>query len=100
LELERRGATIAMVPFCGRAGEGGRIGTIVLSRLEDGSLVDVERWTGRDELALALVAPVWDRYRTFAGIPRVGGTLTRTADDRRVVIVGWCGDVEFEEVVA
>ena len=49
-ELERRGATVAAVPFSGWAGEGGRVGTITLSRSTGGELVDVERWSGRDEL--------------------------------------------------
>jgi hypothetical protein len=49
-ELEQRGATIAIVPFWGRAGQGGTIATITLSRVEDGALVDVERWSSRDEL--------------------------------------------------
>ena len=60
-ELERRGATVAVVPFSGRAGRGGDAGTIVLSRIDGDHLVDVERWTGRDELAHALEAPIWDR---------------------------------------
>ena len=57
-ELERRGATAAVVPFSGRAGEGGRVGTITLSRIDGGELIDVERWSGRDELAYALEAPI------------------------------------------
>ena len=32
-ELERRGATVAVVPFSGRAGHGGTTGTITLSRI-------------------------------------------------------------------
>jgi NADPH:quinone reductase-like Zn-dependent oxidoreductase len=53
-QLELRGATIASVPFSGRAGQRGHVGTIVLSHLVGDELVDVERWTGRDELAFAL----------------------------------------------
>jgi len=49
-ELERRGATIATVPFSGRAGSGGTVERIVLSRVQGDKLVDVERWTARDEL--------------------------------------------------
>jgi len=99
-ELERRGATNVVVPFTGRAGEGGRVGTIGLSRLEGGQLLDVERWSGRDRLAYALEAPVWDRYGSFTGPPQVGGTLTWTLADRRIVIVGRRGRVDFEEVIA
>jgi hypothetical protein len=87
-ELERRGATIAVVPFHGRAGAGGESGTITLSRLQDGELVDVERWTGRDELADALEAPLWGRYGSFAGQPPIDGAVIWTTQDRRVVISG------------
>ncbi len=72
-ELERRGATIAEVPFCGRAGRGGQTEVIRLSRCEGGEMVDVERWTFRDELAYALEALVWDRYGAFAGHPLIRG---------------------------
>jgi hypothetical protein len=61
-ELERRGATVAVVPFSGRAGLGGETGTITLSGFAGDELV-VERWTGRDELAFApegpCVGPLW-----------------------------------------
>jgi hypothetical protein len=56
-ELERRGATIATVPFSGRAGRGGTVERIVLSRVQGDELVDVERWSGHDELCYALEAP-------------------------------------------
>jgi hypothetical protein len=39
---ERRRATIAVVPFVGRAGRGGEIDRIRLSRMECDQLVDVE----------------------------------------------------------
>jgi hypothetical protein len=94
-ELERRGATIAIVPFSGRAGRGGDVGTIVLSRIDDG-----ERWTGRDQLAHALEAPIWDRYGTFAGQPSICGTVTWTLADRLIVIAGKRGGEAFEEVAA
>jgi len=42
-ELERRGATVALVPFWGRAGRSGTTETITLSRVEDDALVDIER---------------------------------------------------------
>jgi hypothetical protein len=98
-ELERRGATIAVVPFSGRAGDGARVGTIILSRLDGDELVDVERWTGRDELAYALEGPVWDRYGTFAGQPFVRGTVTWTLADRCILVAGQRGGETFKEVV-
>ena len=99
-ELERRGATIAVVPFSGRAGHGGTTGTITLSRLHGGELTAVERWSGRDELALALDGPVWDRYGQFAGHPRIRGTVTWTLADRCILIAGQRGGEAFEESLA
>lgn len=98
-ELEHRGATVAVVPFCGRAGRGGTTATITLSRVENDRLVDVERWTSRDELAHALEAPVWDRFGVFAGQPLIRGEVNWTAEDRSVLIVGTRGDERFEETV-
>ena len=99
-ELERRGVTIAVVPFSGRAGGGGRTGTITLGRLEGDELVDVERWSGRDELALALEGPVWDRYGAFVGHPWVRGAVTWTVADRCILIAGQRGGEAFEETLA
>jgi len=90
---------LAMVPFSGRAGLGGTVGTITLSRVDRGELVDVERCSGCDELAYALEAPVWDRFGQFNGHPLVRGTVTWLLADRVVLIAGLRGDVPFEEVV-
>ena len=98
-ELERRGATAAVVPFWGRAGRGGRTDVIKLLRLEGEQLVEVERWTGRDELCYALEAPVWDRFGPFTGHPLVSGEVTWSAEDRTVLIEGRRGDRRFEELV-
>ena len=98
-ELERRRATVAVVPFWGRAGTGGRTDTIKLARLEDGELVDVERWTSRDELCYALEAPMWERFGTFAGHPLIRGEVIWSAEDKTVVITGRRGDRRFEEIV-
>ena len=98
-ELERRGATIATVPFSGRAGRGGSVDRIVLSRVDGNELVDVERWSGRDELCYALEAPIWDRFGSFAGQPQIAGVVLWTAADRRVVIEGRRGQKRFEELV-
>jgi hypothetical protein len=99
-ELERRGATVAVVPFSGRAVDGGTTGTITLSRLEGGRLVDVERWCGRDKLALVLEGPVWDRYGQFAGHPWIRGAVTWTVAGRCIVIAGRRGGAAFEESLA
>ena len=94
-ELGRRGATVATVPFWGRAGRGGHTDTITLLRLAG----EVERWTGRDELCHALEAPVWERFGTFVGHPLVSGEVIWTAADRSVVIRGSRGERPFEELV-
>ena len=99
-ELERRNATIAVVPFSGRAGRGGSTATITLSRGENDELVDVQRWTSRDELAYALEAPVWDRFGMFAGQPLIRGEVIWSVEYHTVVILGTRGDQRFEEAVA
>jgi hypothetical protein len=99
-ELERRGATVAVVPFSGCAGRGGPTETIMLSRLEGQEVVDVERWSGRDELALELEGPVWDRYGQFVGHPWVRGMVTWSVADRCILIVGQRGAAAFEESLA
>jgi hypothetical protein len=99
-ELEHREATVAIVPFWGRAGSGGRTDAITLPRLEGEELIEVERWTSRDELCHALEAPVWERFGTFAGQPRVAGEVVWFAEERRVLIRGRRGDRQFEELAA
>jgi hypothetical protein len=98
-ELERRGASIAVVPFWGRAGRGGETERIELSRVDGDDLVDVECWTGRDELTYALEAPVWDRYGSFAGHPPIRGTVIWLVEHRVVEISGERGGRHFEEIV-
>lgn len=98
--LERRGATIAVVPFSGCAGAGGRVDTIILSRLDGDKLVDVVRSTARDELTYALEGPIWDRYGVFAGQPSICGAVTWALPHRSIVIAGRRGSEAFEEVVA
>lgn len=96
-ELGRRGATIATVPFSGRAGTGGMTGRIVLLRLEDGGLAEVECWSSRDELCYALEAPVWARFGTFLGHPLITGEVVWLAEERAVEIIGTRGGRRFEE---
>jgi hypothetical protein len=98
-ELERRGATVAIVPFSGRAGRGGRTDTMTLLRSDGAKLLEVERWSSRDELCYALEAPVWDRFGTFVGQPHVRGEVVWFAEDRSVLIRGKRGEASFEELV-
>ncbi len=99
-ELGRRGATVAVVPFSGRAGQGGTTGTITLSRLEGRQLVHIDDWSVSEELVSALEAPVWDRYGQFAGHPWIRGTVTWTLLERRILICGHRGGISFEETLA
>jgi hypothetical protein len=99
-ELEARGATDAIVPFCGRAGIGGRTGVIRLLAVQGEVLVDVERWTSRNELCYALEAPVWARFGAFRGQPQVCGEVTWSCRERRVVIRGERGETAFEELAS
>lgn len=98
-ELARRGASIAVVPFWGRAGRGGETNRIRLSRMDGDKLVDVELWTGRDDLCFALEAPVWDRFGLFAGQPHISGEVLWLAEDHSVVITGTRSGKAFEETV-
>ena len=99
-ELERRGATGAIVSFWGRAGRCGRTEMVTLLRLEGDQLVEVERWRVRDELCYALEAPVWGRFGTFAGHALVRGEVLWSAGDRCVLIQARRGDRPFEELVS
>jgi hypothetical protein len=71
---------------------------ITLSRREGGEFVDVDRWTGRDQLALALEGPVWDRYAGFAGQPWIRGTVAWTVADGSILSTGRRGETAFHEV--
>ena len=99
-ELERQGATSAIVSFCGRAGRGGSTEKITLLRLEGDQLIEVERCSGLDELCYALGAPVWGRFATFAGHPLCRGEVLWSGDDRCVRIRARRGDRLFEELVS
>ena len=96
-ELERRGVSVATVPFRGRAGQGGEIDVIRLQRVRDEESREVRLWPDSDELANALAAPVWGRFGTFAGHPFVRAEVIWTVDGRSVVIVGRRGERRFEE---
>jgi hypothetical protein len=96
-ELERRGVSVARVPFRGRAGKGGEIDVIRLQPVRDEESREVRLWPNNDELANALAAPVWGRFGTFAGHPLVRAEVIWTVDGRSVVIAGRRGERRFEE---
>lgn len=98
-ELDGLDAVGAVVRFGGRAGSGGRIIAVALIRLDGGELVESELGWAREELAFALAAPVWDRFGSFAGQPRITGTLRWETTRRSVLISGRRGEKTFEERV-
>jgi hypothetical protein len=100
-ELEQRGATIATMPFSGRAGIGGMVGTIALSRIEGSELVDVERGpaAGTSSRTRSRRPRGIDTVGSPAGRPWIRGTVTWLLTDRSVVIVGKCAGEAFEETV-
>lgn len=73
---------------------------IRLRRVPSDESVEVRLWPDSDELAYALVAPVWVRFGTFAGHPLVRGEVIWTLHDHSVVIGGRRGDRKFEEPAA
>ena len=96
-ELERRGVSVATVPFRGRAGQGGEIDVIWLQRVRGQESCEVRLWPDSEELASALAAPVWGRFGTFAGHPLVPAEVIWTVDRRGVVVAGRRGERRFEE---
>jgi hypothetical protein len=95
-ELARQGATIATVAFSGRAGSGGKLGTVDLCGRDGRQRLDARG----EALGFALAAPVWDRFGGFAGQPLVRGAVTWNLADRNIVIAGKRGSDSFEEVVS
>jgi hypothetical protein len=95
-ELERRGVSVATVPFRGRAGRGGEIDVIRLQRVGEESR-EVRLWPDSEELAHALAASVWSRFGTFVEHPLVRAEVVWTVDRRGVVIAGRRGERTFEE---
>jgi hypothetical protein len=98
-ELERRGVSVATVPFRGRAGQGGEIDVIRLQPVRGEESRELRLWPDSEELAHALAAPVRGRFGTFVGHPLVRAEVIWMVDRRSVVIVGRRGDRRFEEIV-
>ncbi len=96
-ELDRLGAACATASFDGRSGAGGHVRTIALTRLVDGKPVESEIGWAHDELGFAVAAPVWDRFGSFAGQPRIEGSVRWNAVNRWVLISGRRGHDRFEE---
>ena len=102
-ELERRGATVATLPFTGERRAGVSFAPIWLERLENGRLTEVETWSEQrsgDALSEALKAPVVARFASFVGQPPVRATLTWRLPNRQITITGKRGGEPFEEVIS
>ena len=99
-ELERRGASIASIPFTGHRRTGASFGPVTLGRVENNEYVELERWEDSgDQLIEALKAPVSNRFGSFAGQPVIRGTLSWTTADHRIMITAKRGEEPFEEIV-
>ena len=97
-ELERWGASAALVRF---SGGGGRPGSIAAVTLEDAGKKELARWgNGEGELPEALAAPIWGRYALFRGHPRITGLVMWDVQERQVVVAGERGGQKFDEVLS
>jgi len=102
-ELERRGASIATLPFTGERRAGVSFAPIQLERLENGQRMEVETWSEQrsgDPLIEALKAPVVARFGSFLGQPPIRATLSWTVPDRQITIIGKRGNEPLEEVIS
>jgi hypothetical protein len=95
--LEHSGAQLALVRF---SGGGGRQGTLERVSIEAAGR-ELARWWGAGESALAgaLAAPVWGRYGSFQGQPRIAATLQWHVADRSLLLAGTRGSGRFEETL-
>jgi endogenous inhibitor of DNA gyrase (YacG/DUF329 family) len=97
-ELERWGASVALVRF---SGGGGRPGSVAAVTLEDAGKRELARWGhGEGELPEALAAPIWGRYALFGGHPRITGLVMWDAAERQVIVAGERGGRKFDEVLS
>jgi hypothetical protein len=93
--LERLGASGALARF---AGGGGRQGTLESISIQ-AARGEPAGWPGEGELAGALAGPVWGRYGTFRGQPRITATLTWKVADRSLILAGRRGTERFRETL-
>ena len=97
-ELERWGASAALVRF---SGGGGSLGSIAAVTLEDADKKELARWgQGEEELPEALAAAIWGRYALFRGHPRITGLVMWDVHERQVIVAGKRGGQKFDEVLS
>jgi len=97
LALERLGASGALVRFSGGGGHQGMLESISIQAGER----ELVGWpdVGESELAAALAAPVWGRYASFRGQPRIAATLAWSVADRSLRLAGNRASQRFEETL-
>lgn len=93
--LERLGASAAVVRF---SGGGGRQGILESTSIQT-SGSELARWSDENELASVLAGPVWGRYGTFRGQPRIAATLTWKVAGRSLTLAGRRGTERFRETL-
>jgi predicted nucleic acid-binding Zn ribbon protein len=96
-ELERWGASVALVAFHG----GGKLTPAMESViLQDAEQREITRWShGAGPLPDELAAPVWDRYALFRGQPRIRATVIWDVRAREVIVTGRRGEEPLDEVL-
>jgi endogenous inhibitor of DNA gyrase (YacG/DUF329 family) len=95
--LERAGGQLALVRF---SGGGGRQGLLDSVSIEAAGSELARFWgAGESELAGALAAPVWGRYGSFRGQPRITATLVWSVAERSLTLAGTRGTERFEEIL-
>jgi predicted nucleic acid-binding Zn ribbon protein len=96
-ELEQWGAAAAIVRFHGGAGKPGVIAAVTL---EDARKRKLSRWSsGEGPLPDQLAAPIWGRYASFRGHPRIVGMVVWDLANREVFSSGTRGETPFTEVL-
>jgi hypothetical protein len=95
--LEHAGAQLALVRFAGGQRRPGALESITINT-EDHELA---RFYSADEseLASALAAPIWARYASFRGHPRIQATLTWRVTERSLTLAGTRGSEHFHETL-
>jgi endogenous inhibitor of DNA gyrase (YacG/DUF329 family) len=97
-ELERWGASVALVRF---SGGGGNPGSISAVTLENADAEQLACWSsGEGALPEALAAPIWGRYARFRGQPRITGLLMWDVRARSIQLAGKRGSHKFDEILS